>query len=52
MELVAAPKIEKLSHEEAGEGNGNPRQDSSLESTVDRGAWRAAAHGITRVRHN
>ena len=25
-----------------GEGNGNPLQNSSLESPMDRGAWRAA----------
>ena len=27
--------------------NGNPLQDSCLENPVDRGAWRAAVHGIT-----
>ena len=31
-----------------GEGNGNPFQYSCLENTVDRGAWRAAVHGITQ----
>ena len=29
-----------------GEGNGNPLQYSFLESYVDRGAWRAAVHGV------
>ena len=31
-----------------GEGNGNPLQYSCLESLVDRGAWRAAVHGVTQ----
>ena len=35
-----------------GEGNGNPLQYSCLESPMDRGAWRAAVHGVARVRHN
>ena len=30
------------------EGNGNPLQDSCLESPVDRGAWWATVHGITK----
>ena len=28
-----------------GEGNGNPLQDSRLENSMDRGAWRATVHG-------
>ena len=32
-----------------GEGNGNPLQYSCLENPVGRGAWRAAAHAISRV---
>ena len=31
-----------------GEGNGNPPQYSCLESPMDRGAWRATAHGVTK----
>ena len=31
-----------------GEGNGNPFQYSCLENIMDRGAWRAKVHGITR----
>ena len=31
-----------------GEGNGNPLQYSCLENSVDRGAWRAAVHGVTK----
>jgi len=29
-----------------GEGNGNPLQSSCLENPMDRGAWRAAVHGV------
>ena len=32
-----------------GEGNGNPLQYSCLENLMDRGAWQATAHGVTRV---
>ena len=32
-----------------GEGNGNPLQYNCLENPMDRGAWRATVHGITRV---
>ena len=35
-----------------GEGNGNPLQYSCLENSMDRGAWWATVHGVTRVRHN
>ena len=31
-----------------GVGNGNPLQYSCLENSVDRGAWRARVHGITK----
>ena len=31
-----------------GGGHGNPLQYSSLENLMDRGAWRATAHGVTR----
>ena len=36
----------------AGEGNGNALQYSCLENPMNRGAWCATAHGITKVRHN
>ena len=32
-----------------GEGNGNPLQYSCLKNPMDRGAWQATVHGITRV---
>ena len=31
-----------------GGGNGNPLQYSCLENSMDRGAWRATVHGVTR----
>ena len=30
------------------EGNGNPLQYSCLENPIDRGAWRAMVHGVTK----
>ena len=32
----------------SGEGNGNPLQYSCLENPMNRGAWRATVHGITK----
>ena len=32
-----------------GEGNGNPLQYSCLRNPIDRGAWWAAVHGVTKV---
>ena len=37
---------------ECGEGNGNPLQYPCLENPMDRGAWRAAVHGVAGVRHD
>ena len=31
-----------------GEGNGTPLQSSCLENPMDRGAWWAAVHGVTK----
>ena len=33
-----------------GEGNGNPLQYSCLENLLDRGAWWATVHGVTKCR--
>ena len=33
----------------SGEGHGNPLQYSCLENPMDRGAWQATVHGVTRV---
>ena len=30
------------------EGHGNPLQYSCLENSMDRGAWRATVHGVTK----
>ena len=35
-----------------GKGNGNPLQYSCLWNLMDRGAWLATVHRVTRVRHN
>ena len=35
-----------------GEVNGNPLQCSCLENPMDRGAWWATVHGVTRVGHD
>ena len=35
-----------------GEGDGNSLQYSCLGNPMDRGAWRATVHGVTRVGHN
>ena len=32
-----------------GEGNGYPLQYSCLENSMDRGAWQAAVHGVTKI---
>ena len=31
-----------------GEGNGSPLQYSCLENSMERGAWRATVHGVTK----
>ena len=31
-----------------GEGNGNPLQSTCLENSMDRGAWQATVHGLTK----
>ena len=34
----------------SGERNGNPLQYSCLENPMDRGAWEATVHGVTKSR--
>ena len=34
----------------SGEGNGNPRHDSYLESRMERGAWQAVVHRVAKSR--
>ena len=35
-----------------GDGNGNPLQYSCLGNPMDRRAWQAILHGVSRVRHD
>ena len=35
-----------------GGGHGNSLQYSSLENSMDRGAWQATVHGVARVGHD
>ena len=35
-----------------GKGNGCPLQYSCLGNPMDRGAWWAVVHGVTKVRHD
>ena len=45
--------VRSLGREDSPEGgNGNSLQYSCLENSMDRGAWLAAVHGVTRVGHN
>ena len=37
-----------VSEKSPGEGNGNPPQYSCLENPMDRGAWQATLHGVTK----
>ena len=36
----------------SGEGNGNLLQYSWLENPMDKGAWQATVHGVSRIRHD
>ena len=46
------PRFVPVSGKSPGEGNANPLQYSCLENPMDRGAWRATVHGVTRVGHD
>ena len=46
--LGSIPGLEKS----LGEGNGSPLQYSCLENPMDRGAWQATVHGVTRIGHD
>ena len=35
-----------------GEGNSNPLHYSCLENPMDKEAWQATVHGVTRMGHN
>ena len=36
----------------SGEENGNPLQYSCLKNPMDKGAWQATVHGLSRVKHD
>ena len=41
-----------LGQKTAGEGNDSPLQYSCLENSMERRAWQATVHGVTRVGHD
>ena len=42
-------RVQSLDQEDPpGEGNGNPLQYSCLENPMDRGAWQAIVHAVTK----
>ena len=44
-------QIQSLGRDDSpGEGHGNPLQYSCLENPMDRGAWQATIHGVTKSR--
>ena len=43
-DVVSIPGLERS----PAEGNGNPLQYSCLENFMDRGAWQATVHGVTK----
>ena len=46
----ASPKLDlHPSNSDKGEGNSTPLQYSCLENPMDRGAWKAAVHGVARL---
>ena len=47
---AAEPGLIPVLGRSPGEGKGNPLQYSCLENLMDRGAWRATVHGITKSR--
>ena len=50
--VVQETRVQPLGQEDPGEGNGKPLQHSCLGNHVDKGAWWATVHGVTRVGHN
>ena len=48
---IQETQVRSLDWEDSpGEGNGNPLQYSCLENPMDRGAWWATVHGVTKSR--
>ena len=49
--IIQETKVQSLGWEDSpGGGNDNPLQSSSLGNSMDRGAWRAVVHGVTKSR--
>ena len=46
------PRLGPQSGRSPGEGNDNPLRYSCLENSIDRGAWQATVHGVSRVGHD
>ena len=47
MQVTQETQVWSLGQEDlCGVGNGNPLQNSCLENSMDRGAWRATVHGL------
>ena len=46
-EVGLTPGLERSS----GGGNGSPLQYTCLENLMDRGAWQATVHGVTKSQH-
>ena len=47
-ETTCNPGLFPRSGRSPGEGNGYPLQYSCLENSMNRGAWRAAVHGVSK----
>ena len=48
--VMQETQVQSLGWEDSpGEGNGNPPQYSCLGNPMDRGAWRAIVHGVTKI---
>ena len=49
LSAVQETRVQSLHWEDSpGEGNANPLQCSCLENPMDRGAWWATVHGVTK----
>ena len=46
-EIFEFREVLSLKKKKIGEDNGTPLQYSCLENPMDRGAWKAAVHGVT-----
>ena len=42
------PAMQETRVQSPGEGNGNPLQYSCVVNSIDRGAWQATVHGVTK----